>query len=201
MTDSHRSEFDRAAKAAVDAVDAARQVGEQMGLFDSLRPAEERKRSGNKASSALSAWLAAQGFGSPSEALARHAGLHLDGPAEIKAMATVDMIEAWATRGEVSRGKNPQSLRFSPEMRAGLFWVVMKEMRQANEALMPYVAKKLTPDVAVTNNNQMMIRMPSSGTAAAAYAPPPLPSEKPAETLDFEAVETVKSEAGKSEGA
>lgn len=197
MSEAHRSEFDRAAKKAVDAIANADMLGRQLGLFEELRPSETRRRSGNKASSALSGWLAAQGYHSPTEALARHAGLHLGGPSSMVAMATVDMIETWACRGECA--KDGTVLRFSPEMRAGLYGTVLGEMRKASEALMPYIAKKLSPDVAVSNVQQLMIGLPASGTASTSYAPPPLPTQKPAETLAFEEVENGQSEEGQSE--
>lgn len=197
MSGAHRSEHERAAEKAVDAIEGAARVGRQLGLFEALRPVEERKRGGNRASSALSAWLAAQGYQSPAEALMRHAGLHLDRPAEIKAMTTVDMIEVWATRGEC--GEDGTVLRFSPEMRAGLFGTVMAEMRKATEALMPYVAKKLSPDVAVSTTQQLVIGMPG-GSAQAAFTPRGWAEKKALENQCVDAADPAMSDEQVSDG-
>jgi len=197
MSDAHRSTIDRQAALAAAALERAQAQGVQLGLFGD-GPGEERQRGANKTQSAVSKWLAAQGFSSPIEAIAKHAGLHLQGDATIKAMAMVDVMEAWATRGECH--ENGTIKRFTPEYRANLAGAFMAEQRKAAEALAPYTAKKLSPDVQVNaNTNNLAFVMGNGSGGGTTYAPPPLPEKKAQQNQGLIESNPMQSEDRKSE--
>ena len=133
--------------------------------------------SANKRASHLRRMLAARGFRMPEDALAELAGLSdRSGRTGIElAMARVEQIEEWS--GGLA----------APGERRSLLLAVMREQRQAADALLPYGLAKMTPDTTV-NIAAAQILMPGSaapgdgarvidGHAASAFAPPPMPGE------------------------
>ncbi|MFT6772322.1 MAG: hypothetical protein ACJA1L_000026 [Paracoccaceae bacterium] len=188
----------RAAADAAERLDGAAETGRQLDLLAApASPADpadlERaaaqggtgaagrgrpKGSPNKRGSKLRQMLAARGYRMPEDVLAELAGLNDRGGRTIveQAMARAEQVLAWS-HGPTVTAKAGERL--------ALFMSILREMRQAGDALLPYGLGKMTPDQ-VTNIQATTINMPGSrpagdgarvinGAAASGFAPPPLP--------------------------
>ena len=154
------NQFEALAQAAAERLERQRAAGEQLVLLPDERSAggEARPARGKgKAMSQMREWLTARGYRLPEEVLAELAGLTSRGESVIQAtMREVEMILLWAHDGaEVPKGtpKGPTASR-----RIALFEQLLAVRLRAADALMPYGAPKATPDVAVTNVNQIVVQ-------------------------------------------
>lgn len=155
-------------------------AGRQLGLFGEPqrsdqggaeprgpgRPAGAR----NKAKLGLAEYMAAMGYRAPAQQLAFIAGL---AQSELDAletcMARAELVAAWAGLT-------------SPAAKATLFLSILKEMRLAADAILPYTAARLQPETPPEDpTKRLVIGMMGGGDAGSAgprrIGPPPMPSE------------------------
>ncbi|MDD8022447.1 MAG: hypothetical protein PHX82_05000 [Paracoccaceae bacterium] len=169
------NQFENLAREAEARLQRQRAVGEQLVLLPDERhgtakgDGEARPvRGKGKAMSQMREWLTARGYRLPEEVLAELAGLTA-GRGETVFAQTMREVEAlllWAYDGaEIPKGapKGPTASK-----RLDLFQQLLVAKLRAADALMPYGAPKATPDVAVTNVNQVVVQAP------AATAPQPV---------------------------
>lgn len=137
----------------------------------------------NKRASGLRRMLAARGYRMPEDVLAETAGLS-DGRGRSLvelAMARAEQVLAWS--------HGPRAT-VKPAERLTVLLAILREQRQAADALLPYGLAKMTPD-AVTTIHATQIVMPGApaqgapgdsarvieGRATFGFAPPPMPGE------------------------
>lgn len=198
-------EASKIARRAADAVERAREVADavQPDLFEAPAPVDQvdaaprrpgrPKGARNKAKTGLADWLAAQGYRAPGEQLAALAGLATRSDPTLQAIQRTEAIAA-------ALGVT------GPKARLALFFQIIREMRQAADALLPYTAEKITPDVAAASVVQIGIMgRPTQGAAgalAAGMGPPPMPQAKAVEnqTVDHDPPTDADDET-RTEGA
>lgn len=181
---------DNAAKALADqaatAVERARESGASLDLFgqpDPGAPVQDGSAKGktgrppgakNKASTALRDLLAARGYADPASRLAHMAGLNTrDDPRLVAVGFAEAILEAAGATKEQRRKRMPD-----------LVVQLLREMRQAQDALMPYVFGKITPDLrAEAQNMVVQIMATNAGAQAGApgFGPPPMPEPETVE--------------------
>lgn len=163
------------ALAAAAAMDEAREVASQMDLFASapVQPAEEPERRGpgrpkgarNRVKVGLAEMMAHRGYRAPAEVLAHLAGLHVRAdPLEV-AIARAQTLLVAAGAEPVGPALVETALR------------LLREQRQALDALAPYVHPKVSPDGAPAAPMQVQILAAAGASvmAGARLGPPPLP--------------------------
>ena len=184
------NKFQQLARDAALSLDRDRDLQAQLSLLpDEVAGAElvddgKPKRGQGKALNQMREFLAAKGYRLPEDVLAEMAGLASRDDAILTTMANTDRILMWAGRGKESATMG---------QRLAAFQQVYTVMLRAADALMPYGAPKVTPEV--TNNqqvNNITVLAPSGPTRAGdqardvtpsgtvsgrRIAPPPLPSE------------------------
>lgn len=176
------NQFQKAASAAAERIQRAREAGEQLSLLPAEPSVEGivggAGRGKGKATSQLREWLAAKGYRMPEDVLARIAGLtSADGPI-LEAMAEAEQVLAWV------HGQGGGSAA----QRLGLFMQLYTAKLRALDALLPYGLAKVTPDVAVTQAVQVVVQGGQAPVQAADrardvtpkggdLAPPPMPWE------------------------
>lgn len=203
-----KNQYEELAREAVERVDQARSMGQQLSLLpdadEGAMPDPGGKAVGrpagakNKGSSQLRDWLSARGLRMPEDQLVQIAGLAAGEDVITKVIADAERILAWAADGAVNRvfivGTGHVDLegpwKPSPGERIDLFKFLYTATIKANEALMPFVAPKATPDV--IERHQTTILMPMAGqpgdgarvidgrsgpVPGGRMAPPPLPGE------------------------
>lgn len=146
-----RNMMAEAAQEAAERVAEARQTGEQLGLFPEIErqslPEAESKRGRGKArgASQMRMWLIERGAQRmPEDVLAELAGLMDDRSMVERAMAEAEMMLAWAFQdAEVPKGGVTKP---TARMRLDALASAIAAQVKAAEALMPYVAAKVTPD-------------------------------------------------------
>ena len=197
------------AQSAVDAIKRARASAGDVNLFgepvapDADAPSSPRRGrppgARNKTARGLREMLAAQGYRSPAEVLARVAGLHSREDVMLLAIgraralleasrATVSVEDARAALEAAQTDKQRQAATdvllaaLNEGMRIAdalpdLAAKIMKEQASAAGQLMPYVEKRLTPEVH-DNRTQTVVNIASAPVAADTgrrVAPPPMP--------------------------
>lgn len=197
------SNFDELARDAVARIEKAREAGEQLTFLpDEPAPGEtERaKRGKGRANSQLRDWLAARGLRMPEDVLVEMAAMASTDDAFVTAMARTEQLLAWAEAGARQTATGVRDgvlvtvdLDTSATMaqRLAAFQFVFTAQLRAAEAMLPYVAAKVTPDVAVTMPVQV-VQMPAPPAAAGStradlardvtpqpvrIGPPPLPGQ------------------------
>jgi len=186
------SNFDELARDAVARIEKAREAGEQLTFLpDEPAPGEtERaKRGKGRANSQLRDWLAARGLRMPEDVLVEMAGMASTEDAFLTAMARTEQLLAWAEAGATGYKGSPAAPSMAQRLAA--FQFVFTAQLRAAEAMLPYVAAKVTPDVAVTMPVQV-VQMPAPPAAAGStradlardvtpqpvrIGPPPLPGQ------------------------
>lgn len=139
------------AEEAAKRVAEARQAGEQLGLFaeaprEALPTAEARRGRGKaRGASQMRLWLIERGAKRmPEDVLAELAGLMDDRSMVERAMAEAELMLAWAFEdAEVPKGGVTKP---TARMRLDALASAIAAQVKAAEALMPYVAAKVTPD-------------------------------------------------------
>lgn len=150
-----RGEWHGAARAAAEAVEAARDCGEQLGLFgdperESVEDDGERRGRGrpkgsrNAAKLGLSAYMAAQGWRAPGHAVALAAGLAEDG----------DGLEIAFRRAAWLR--TASGLPPDPGALASMAFAIWREQNAAAAQLLPYTLQRLAPVEAAKPADQRM---------------------------------------------
>lgn len=128
-------------------LERSRAMGEQLPLLPG-EPAEadKPKRGKGKAQSQLREWLAARGLRMPEDQLVAIAGLDRPGDPVQQAMEDAERILAWSFDGaQIPKGGTTAA---TPHQRREVFGMVYSARMRAAEALLPYVAPKVTPDAA-----------------------------------------------------
>jgi hypothetical protein len=162
--------------AAAAALDEAREVGRQLDLFASRpAPVEDAgeaprgpgrpKGSRNRVKVGLAEMLAHQGYRAPAEVLAHLAGLHVR---EDPFLVAIGRAQALLT---AAGGEAEGPMLVDTALR------ILREQRQAADALAPYVHPKVSPDGAPA---APMVVQIAAGLgvqvgASARVGPPPLP--------------------------
>lgn len=156
----------------------------------------------NKAKTRLRDLLVAHGYGDPAHRVARLAGLHSSEDIEVIAIkralvmqsvgdlqARLDRAEALLDRAQPGKERDKafqlvldaeRALIRETEGLPALAVQIAKEMRQAAEALLPYVHEKRTADVQVAQTVQIGVAAPAGAPVQAirSVGPPPMPQEK-----------------------
>lgn len=165
------NQFEDLARQAAKSIEASRDLAEQLTLLPdeaegaSLTSSKATRGKG-KVFNQMREWLAQRGYRAPEEVLAEMAGLASREDAILTAMVQAERILAWAGQGAVNRkfvvGQGhvdlPGPWMPSPGEKLAVFQQVYATMLRAADALMPYGAPKATPDVAVTNVNQIVVQ-------------------------------------------
>jgi len=170
-----KTQWDAEAREAALRIENQRAMGEQLTFLPDEAPAPAVQDDGagavgrpkgakNKASSQLRDWLAHQGVRMPEDVIAEVAGLRSRDDAISLAMTRAERLLGWAFDGATQGEKAPQAP--TAEMRLRAFEHHYTVILRALEALLPYVAAKASPDVAVTQNTTVIV--PSQPAAPAA---------------------------------
>lgn len=163
-----KNQFAEEAQEVAERLQRARDRGEQLVLPGDLAPAAEPAkgaggRGPGKVKSQLREWLLARGFRAPEDVLAELAGLSQPEGLIVAAMRETEQILAWAFDGaEIPKGGVKAA---TARMRLDLFTTILATRMRAADALMPYVAPKISPDV-VQQINATQIVMPAAPSAA-----------------------------------
>ncbi|MFN3953231.1 MAG: hypothetical protein ACK4LQ_02180 [Pararhodobacter sp.] len=184
------NQFEKLARKAVERLEQARALGEQMELLPA-DPADDaepvaRGRGRARSKSQLRKWLEAQHYRAPEEVLAEAAGLASQHDAFATAMIRTQQIEAFA-------GAN-----LNGGARVQLFMSVFAAQIRSAEALLPYVAAKMDKPAAPVQAVQVI--MPAQGAQAAPgdgarvinapksgrFTPPPMPGQSKQNQEDSE---------------
>lgn len=179
-----RSTWTEPARLAADEVQRAREVGEQLGLFDAPTPVEpavesewkgrgRKPGSRNKGKLGLAEWMAAQGWRAPGEAVALAAGLN---------DATRDPFQIAFARAVWLR--EASGLPPDPAGTAAMAMAIWKEMTSAATALLPYTLARLGPLDAPQDEAarpSIGIAAPSAAVAQGARRPRLAPADLRAE--------------------
>lgn len=198
------NQFEKDARLAAERLDRARAAGEQLTFLPDEEPAADLpakagrpEGSKNKVSNQMREFLAAKGYDMPENMLAQMAGLASREDAILTAMQAAERILAWAADGSTRRRNvgtkakpkyESEPWEASAEHRLSVFMQVYTIQLRAADALLPYGAAKVTPDV--TNNNLVIpiMQMPApsrpgdnarviEGRSGGKSAPPPMPQE------------------------
>ncbi|RWR32506.1 hypothetical protein D2T31_00545 [Sinirhodobacter populi] len=176
------NQFEDLARQAAKSIEASRDLAEQLSLLPdeqdgaSLTPGKAARGKG-KVFNQMREWLAQRGYRAPEDVLAEMAGLASREDAILTAMVQTERVLAWAGTGAVNRKfvvgvghvEVPGPWQPTPDQKMDLFKQLYATMLRAADALMPYGAPKATPDVAVTNVNQIVVQ---SGEPASQPARP-----------------------------
>lgn len=191
------NQFEELARDAAERIDASREMAEQLSLLPDEQPGAalvaeggRRGRGPGKAANQMREWLAARGYRLPEDVLAEMAGLASREDAILTAMAQAERVLAWAADGAAAVKGAPSGPTL--RMRLDAFMQLYTIMLRSADALMPYGAPKATPDVAVTNVNQIVVQGAAAASAPAERAgdrardvtpqarrigPPPMPHQ------------------------
>jgi hypothetical protein len=158
--------YEALARSAAGRLEQARAQGEQLKLLADAEPeavTEARAvRGKGKAMSQMREWLAARGYRRPEEVLAQIAGLDSRDDVILACMADAERIVAWAHADKRDADGSVVMPSASAFVRA--FEMVYTMRMRALDALMPYVAPKVTPDAATLPVVPIMVPVaPSAG--------------------------------------
>ena len=165
------NQFEDLARQAAASIEASRDLAEQLTLLPdeadgaSLTPGKATRGKG-KVFNQMREWLAQRGYRAPEEVLAEMAGLASREDAILTAMVQAERVLAWAGTGAVNRKfvvgvghvDLPGPWLPTPADKLAVFQQLYATMLRAADALMPYGAPKATPDVSVTNVNQIVVQ-------------------------------------------
>lgn len=173
------NQFEDLARKAAASIEASRDLAEQLSLLpDEAEGASltsgKAGRGKGKVFNQMREWLAQRGYRAPEELLAEMAGLASREDAILTAMVQAERVLAWAGQGAVNRKfvvgvghvDQPGPWMPSPGDKLAVFQQLYATMLRAADALMPYGAPKATPDVAVTNVNQIVVQTGDAPQAA-----------------------------------
>lgn len=198
------NKFEELARQAAQSIDNSRALAEQLTLLPDAQPGAalvedgKPKRGQGKALNQMREFLAAKGYRLPEDVLAEMSGLASREDAILTAMVQAERILAWSGEGAVNRVFRPGvghveltgPWQPTPDQKLGTFMQVYALMLRAADALMPYGAPKVTPEV--TNNTQVNTILVQGAPQAAPrgpetardvtpqgrrIAPPPMPHE------------------------
>lgn len=178
-----KNSFEVMAKDAAKRLDLARAAGAQLTFLpdepgSAVDLVEERapgrpKGAKGKVSNQMRDWLSAKGFKMPEDVLAQMAGVASSGDAVMAAMEKAELVLAWAYDGQ-TRSKNgggTEDVKPTGSQRLNTFIQLYTIQLRAADALLPYGAPKVTPDVAPQQVVPVMVpMMPSQPADPAALA-------------------------------
>lgn len=200
------NKFEELARDAAQSIERSRELAEQLSLLPDEAPGAalvatddgKARRGPGKALNQMREWLAAKGYRLPEDVLAEMAGLASREDAVLTAMTQAERVLAWAGQNAINR-KFVQGIghvdidgpwRATPDQRLATFMQLYTIMLRAADALMPYGAPKVTPEVnAAVQVNQIVVAghaAPPSTPADGArdvtpkrgrIAPPPMPGQ------------------------
>lgn len=167
---SPNNKFEDLAKQAAASIDASRDLAKQLTLLPdeaegaSVTPGKASRGKG-KVFNQMRDWLASKGYRLPEDVLAEMAGLASREDAILTAMVQAERVLAWAGQGAsnkifkvgIGHVELPGPWQPTPADKIAVFQQVYATMLRAADALLPYGAPKATPDVAVTNVNQIVV--------------------------------------------
>lgn len=180
------NQWQELAREAAESVDRQREMGQQLGLFrEAAVPAEadeasrapgRPKGAKNKGTSQLRDWLAARGWSMPEDRLAELAALTTDLDVWSFAIARAEQLLAWMAQGskkylfKAGVGHIAVEWEPSPEDKREAFKLIYASILEANKAMMPFVAPKVTPDLNVSQQTTfiMPVQPAAQGDAVAA---------------------------------
>ncbi|QPM89144.1 hypothetical protein [Pseudooceanicola algae] len=139
------------------------EVGEPVAGEDQARQAGRPKGAKNKVSSQMREWLAARGMRMPEDVLVEIAGLNCRDDVITLAMAQTERILSWAFDGAHIGDK--AAPKATSAMRLDVFRQQYTMILRAAEAILPFTAPKVTPDVNVQQNTTFIL--PSAPSAPA----------------------------------
>ncbi|WP_010141046.1 hypothetical protein [Oceanicola sp. S124] len=159
------------AREMAERIERQRDQGLQLALLPDEEPEQDQearqagrpKGSRNKVSSQMRDWLAARGMRMPEDVLVQIAGLNTRDDAITLAMAQTERVLSWAFDGAHIGKKSAPSPTAS--MRLEVFRQQYTMILRAAEAMMPFTAPKVTPDVSVQQNTTFI--MPAAPSAPA----------------------------------
>ena len=165
------------AREMAERIERQREQGMQLALLPDEEPEQDQeqrqagrpKGSRNKVSSQMRDWLAARGMRMPEDVLVQIAGLNTRDDAITLAMAQTERVLAWAYDGaHIGKKAAPAP---TAAMRLDVFRQQYTMILRAAEAMMPFTAPKVTPDVSVQQNTTfIMPAMPSAPADPSAQA-------------------------------
>lgn len=206
---SNLSRAQREAAEAAARLERARDAGQQLSLIaptepEAAPPAAQGaprkpgrpKGARNRAKTELRQLLAARGARMPEDVLAELAGLTRRGDPLALAMERAERLLAWAQDGArpTLGADGTKDTKPTTGQRLDLVVTILREMRAAGDALLPYGLAKVTPDqgggapVTFINlpapvaqgapgDGARVIEGEARTVAASVYAPPPMPSQ------------------------
>lgn len=193
-----KNQYERDAREAAARLDRAREAGQQLTFLPDEEPASDvpakpgrPEGAKNKVSNQMREFLASKGYDMPENVLAQMAGLASRQDAIMTAIEHTERILTWAHDGatEKKKGGGERPSKASAARRLAVFMQVYTIQLRAADALLPYGAAKVTPDV--TNNNQtvQVFQVPAAparpgdgarvveGRSGGKSEPPPMPKE------------------------
>ncbi|MEO0859219.1 MAG: hypothetical protein AAFY65_01300 [Pseudomonadota bacterium] len=183
--------FEDLARDAADRIDHVRAQGEQLALLPGMDAATDADgapavRGKGKAQSQLRDWLATKGYRMPEDVLAEMAGLATSDDAFTSAMVRAEQLMTWAYAGAKGKDKDGKTVKLvpTPSQRIAAFQLAYTTALRAVDALMPYGAAKVQPDVQVHQATTIVMPTPTAAPGDHAkvvsgrrMAPPPMPHE------------------------
>lgn len=181
--------FEALAEQAAERIDQARAQGQQLSLLADQEPvaqdgAGRPVRGKGKAVSQVRDWLAAQGYRTPQEQLARMAGLASGDDPVTAAMVTAERVIAWAFADKTDKDGN--LIKPGPQAYLHQFEVAYSVQLRAADAMLPFVAAKVSPDgpgapVIMINVPGGNVQAPDPAVAARDVTPVPAGRMMPAD--------------------
>jgi hypothetical protein len=198
------SQFEELAAQAARNIDVARAAGEQLTLLPDTGPVaveaqgQRPPRGKGKVTSQLRDWCAAKGYRMPEDQLIQIAGMASSEDVFLFAMQRTEQVLAWA---EAGARKTAQVIRdgvlieveldtsATMAQRVSLFTTIYAAAVKAAEALLPYGAAKVTPDLAPATLVPVMVAAPRQSAGRPGdqardvtpdprrIGPPPLPGQ------------------------
>lgn len=180
--------YDELARDAADRLSRDRSAVEQLTMLPDERAEADqaparRTRGKAKAASQMAEWLAANGYRLPQETLAQLATLRGGETVLDAAKRETEAVLLWAFDGSATRP--------TPAQRLATFQGICATRLRAAEALLPYVAPKVTPDLVQQIQTTLLVPVPAAPQPAAPgagpmrdvtpiarrIAPPPMPHQ------------------------
>lgn len=186
-------------------IDRQHQAGEQLALLPDEVPeqANEQRSAGrpkgakNKTSSQMRDYLASRGMRLPEEVLTELAGLGSKDDMITLAMKQTERILAWAFDGaHIGKKGAPKA---TSAMRLDVFRQQYTIIMRANEALMPYMAPKATPDAGPQTVVQVTVPSQPSDPSAAAKDVTPQPAKISGQMMPADVRHRMQQNQGVSE--
>jgi len=175
--------YEAMAKAAVEAIEQQRQLGEQLVLLpdegSGCAPSDDTgtvARGKGKALNQMREFMAAKGYRMPEEVLVQIAGLATNEDAMILAMQRAEQVITWAFAGATRMVKGEEKkVHPSPEQRLRAFETQYTTILRANDALMPYGTPKAAPAEKTAPPIQIVVPggNPADAPQARDVTPPP----------------------------